>query len=54
MHESTENLPKIVDRTAWEAEIEELRLREKAHTHEGDAIAAARGCRWSRSTPRSS
>jgi predicted dithiol-disulfide oxidoreductase (DUF899 family) len=42
MHESTEHHPPVVDRAAWEAEIAELRLREKAHTHEGDAIAAAR------------
>jgi len=35
-------LPAVVDRAAWEAEIEALRVREKAHTHEGDAIAAAR------------
>ena len=34
--------PKIVDRHSFEAEIAALRLREKAHTHEGDAIAAAR------------
>ncbi|HEX3651253.1 MAG TPA: DUF899 family protein [Rhizomicrobium sp.] len=34
--------PKIVDRRAFQAELDALRLREKAHTHEGDAIAAAR------------
>ncbi len=34
--------PKIVDRAAFEAEVGALRVREKAHTHEGDAIAAAR------------
>lgn len=34
--------PKIVDRSAFNAELEALRIREKAHTHEGDAIAAAR------------
>ncbi|MEJ1110853.1 MULTISPECIES: DUF899 family protein [unclassified Kribbella] len=39
---TTTNLPPIVDRETFEAEIEELRVREKAHTHEGDAIAAAR------------
>ncbi|MFI7067536.1 DUF899 family protein [Kribbella sp. NPDC050124] len=39
---TTTSLPAIVDREAFEAEIEELRVREKAHTHEGDAIAAAR------------
>ena len=35
-------LPTVVDRAAWQAEIDALRVREKAHTHEGDAIAAAR------------
>ena len=34
--------PKIVDRSTFEAELDVLRVREKAHTHEGDAIAAAR------------
>jgi predicted dithiol-disulfide oxidoreductase (DUF899 family) len=32
----------IVDRSAFEAELSALRAREKAHTREGDAIAAAR------------
>jgi predicted dithiol-disulfide oxidoreductase (DUF899 family) len=35
-------LPTITDRASWQAEIDELRVREKAHTREGDAIAAAR------------
>jgi predicted dithiol-disulfide oxidoreductase (DUF899 family) len=34
--------PPVVDRDAYEAEVAGLRAREKAHTHEGDAIAAAR------------
>jgi predicted dithiol-disulfide oxidoreductase (DUF899 family) len=34
--------PPIVDRSTFEAEIDALRVREKAHTREGDAIAAAR------------
>ena len=34
--------PKIVDRATFQAELDALRIREKAHTHEGDAIAAAR------------
>jgi predicted dithiol-disulfide oxidoreductase (DUF899 family) len=34
--------PKIVDRSSFDAELDALRVREKAHTHEGDAIAAAR------------
>jgi predicted dithiol-disulfide oxidoreductase (DUF899 family) len=39
---STYPLPKIVDRTAWQAELDRLLVREKAHTREGDAIASAR------------
>ena len=34
--------PKVVDRAAFQAELDALRLREKAYTREGDAIAAAR------------
>jgi predicted dithiol-disulfide oxidoreductase (DUF899 family) len=34
--------PKIVDRGTFQAELDALRVREKAHTREGDAIAAAR------------
>ena len=34
--------PDIVDRSTFQAELDALRLREKAHTREGDAIAAAR------------
>ena len=34
--------PKVVDRSTYQAELDALRLREKAHTREGDAIAAAR------------
>lgn len=34
--------PPIVDQAAWQAARDELLVREKAHTHEGDAIAAAR------------
>ena len=34
--------PKIVDRSSFQAELDALRVREKAHTREGDAIAAAR------------
>jgi len=34
--------PKIVDRSIFQAELDALRVREKAHTREGDAIAAAR------------
>lgn len=35
-------IPRIVDPRTFQAEVDALRLREKAHTHEGDAIAAAR------------
>ncbi|WP_425828013.1 DUF899 family protein [Streptomyces fractus] len=35
-------LPPVTDRAAFEAAIDKLREREKAHTREGDAIAAAR------------
>jgi predicted dithiol-disulfide oxidoreductase (DUF899 family) len=34
--------PQIVDRATFQAELDTLRIREKAHTREGDAIAAAR------------
>ncbi len=34
--------PNVVDRSAFDAELKALRVREKAHTREGDAIAAAR------------
>jgi predicted dithiol-disulfide oxidoreductase (DUF899 family) len=34
--------PTIVDRETWQEQVEALRVREKAHTREGDAIAAAR------------
>jgi predicted dithiol-disulfide oxidoreductase (DUF899 family) len=33
---------KIVDRRTFHAKLDALRVREKAHTREGDAIAAAR------------
>ncbi len=35
-------VPPVVDRATWQAKLDALRVREKAHTHEGDAIAAAR------------
>jgi len=34
--------PPVVDLGTWQAAREELLVREKAHTREGDAIAAAR------------
>jgi predicted dithiol-disulfide oxidoreductase (DUF899 family) len=36
------SLPVAVDRATFRTELDALRVREKAHTHEGDAIAAAR------------
>src|ERR1700689_3863726 len=35
-------VPKIVDRSTFQAELDALRVREKAYTKEGDVIAAAR------------
>ena len=35
-------MPPVVDRAAWRAARDEILAREKAHTREGDAIAAAR------------
>jgi predicted dithiol-disulfide oxidoreductase (DUF899 family) len=35
-------VPVTVERATFQAELDALRIREKAHTHEGDAIAAAR------------
>ncbi|MEU6262433.1 DUF899 family protein [Saccharopolyspora shandongensis] len=34
--------PPLVDRATFQSQLDKLRAREKAHTHEGDAIAAAR------------
>lgn len=35
-------MPAVTDRAAWQAQLDELLVREKAHTREGDAIASAR------------
>ena len=35
-------MPPVVDRDTFQGELDRLRVREKAHTREGDAIAAAR------------
>jgi len=35
-------LPQITDRRAWQARLDELRVKEKAHTRAGDALAAER------------
>jgi predicted dithiol-disulfide oxidoreductase (DUF899 family) len=34
--------PEVVDRASFQAQLDDLRIREKAYTREGDAIAAAR------------
>lgn len=41
-HQGTSAVPTIVDRETWRRERAALLVREKAHTREGDAIAAAR------------
>jgi predicted dithiol-disulfide oxidoreductase (DUF899 family) len=38
----TPPLPEVAGRAAWQAMLDDLLVREKAHTREGDAIAAAR------------
>jgi predicted dithiol-disulfide oxidoreductase (DUF899 family) len=38
----TAEIPVVADRAAFQAELDALRVREKAHTRQGDAIAAAR------------
>lgn len=42
MNAVNESLPAVVDRATWQVERDALLAREKAHTREGDAIAAAR------------
>ena len=39
---TSEAMPAVVDRAEWRAARDAILDREKAHTHEGDAIAAAR------------
>ena len=34
--------PQVTDRATWQARIDELRVKEKAHTRAGDALAAER------------
>jgi hypothetical protein len=38
-------VPQVVDRSRFQAELDALRVREKAHAHKSDFIAAARS-RW--------
>lgn len=42
MTETSPPQPRVVDRETWQAELDLLLVREKAHTREGDALAAAR------------
>ncbi|MDQ1740005.1 MAG: hypothetical protein QOE53_1657 [Pseudonocardiales bacterium] len=35
-------MPQITDRLTWQAKLDELRVKEKAHTRAGDALAAER------------
>src|SRR5579859_7536702 len=39
---TTPGRPAVVDWATWQAELDALRVREKAHSRTGDAIAAAR------------
>lgn len=41
-HISPAAMPFTVERAAWQAELDSLLVREKAHTRSGDALAAAR------------
>jgi predicted dithiol-disulfide oxidoreductase (DUF899 family) len=40
--ETAAPMPQVTDRDTWQAQLDELLVWEKAHTREGDAIAAAR------------
>jgi predicted dithiol-disulfide oxidoreductase (DUF899 family) len=42
MRSESSAIPDIVDRSVFQSAVDGLRIREKAHTREGDAIAAAR------------
>ena len=49
-------VPKIVDRSTFQAELDALRVREKAHTHEKATrsrplVAASPWSRWIGATP---
>jgi predicted dithiol-disulfide oxidoreductase (DUF899 family) len=35
-------MPEVTDRATWQAQLDELLVREKGHTREGDSIAVAR------------
>jgi predicted dithiol-disulfide oxidoreductase (DUF899 family) len=42
LEENMKNVPEIAERAVWQAQLDDLLVREKARTREGDAIAAAR------------
>jgi predicted dithiol-disulfide oxidoreductase (DUF899 family) len=42
MEDEPPSLPAAIDRATFETELDRLRVREKGHTREADAIAAAR------------
>ena len=47
------NTPKVVDRSIFQAELDALRIREKAHTKEATQLRPpAAGSPWSRSMVR--
>jgi hypothetical protein len=47
-------LPAVVDRAAWQAEVDALLARERrTPTKATPSPRPGGGCRWSRSTPRS-
>jgi predicted dithiol-disulfide oxidoreductase (DUF899 family) len=39
---TSRRLPSVADRRTWQAKLDELRVKEKAHTRAGDALAAER------------
>jgi predicted dithiol-disulfide oxidoreductase (DUF899 family) len=40
--DESRSLPRVVDRSTFHEQLEALRVREKAHTREVDAIAVSR------------
>src|SRR3984957_19734152 len=42
---ATAAMPEVVDRDSWQAQIDALRIIEKAHTREGDALAPVIGAK---------
>ena len=53
MTDTTTPLPPVVDRDTWTAQVNDLRVRETAHTARATrSPPPGAGCRWSKSTPR--